>query len=315
MSELAPEAVVWNLLRGALATRALGLVADLGVADALAVGPRGVEGLAAELGADSDTLHRLLRALASDGIFAEEERGTFRNTAASNLLRGDGWGDFAHLFGGVWHRAVGESTRPGARPPSRGSSAPRSGRGSPLIRTSALHSTERWSRVRSGGSNGSVSSTGAATRRSSTSAAGMGRCSSSSCAGSPACVGSSSISRRPPATRRASAPAARSSPATFSSASRSATILHDWDDGCAAAILRTIQAAAPADARLIVLDAVVPPGNEPHGAKWLDLLMLALFSGRERDEEQWRALLDGAGFEPVRIDDRLIEARCQAYGA
>jgi hypothetical protein len=59
-----------------------------------------------------------------------------------------------------------------------------------------------------------------------------------------------------------------------------------------------------------VLDAVVPPGNERDGVKWLDLLMLALFGGRERDERQWRALLEAAGFEPVRIDDRLIEARC-----
>ena len=36
--------------------------------------------------------------------------------------------------------------------------------------------------------------------------------------------------------------------------------------------------------------------------------MLALFAGRERDETQWRALLDGAGFEPVRIGSDLIEA-------
>jgi hypothetical protein len=39
--------------------------------------------------------------------------------------------------------------------------------------------------------------------------------------------------------------------------------------------------------------------------------MLALFGGRERDEAQWRALLAGAAFEPVRIEDGLIEARCR----
>jgi hypothetical protein len=89
------------------------------------------------------------------------------------------------------------------------------------------------------------------------------------------------------------------------------TILHDWDDERAAAILHTIRASAPADARLLVLEAVVPPGNEPHGAKWLDLLMLALFGGRERDELQWRTLLSGAGFEPTSVEDGLIEARCR----
>jgi hypothetical protein len=63
---------------------------------------------------------------------------------------------------------------------------------------------------------------------------------------------------------------------------------------------------------VLIVDAVIPPGNEPHGAKWLDLLMLTLFAGRERDEHQWRALLEAAGFEPVRIEDGLIEARCHS---
>ena len=39
--------------------------------------------------------------------------------------------------------------------------------------------------------------------------------------------------------------------------------------------------------------------------------MLALFAGRERNEAQWRALLGGAGFEPVSIEDGLIQARCR----
>ena len=89
------------------------------------------------------------------------------------------------------------------------------------------------------------------------------------------------------------------------------TILHDWDDASATRILETIRAEAPADARLLVLDAVLPDGSEPHGARWLDLLMLALSAGRERDEAQWHALLAGAGFEPASIADGLIEARCR----
>jgi multifunctional cyclase/dehydratase/O-methyltransferase len=60
-----------------------------------------------------------------------------------------------------------------------------------------------------------------------------------------------------------------------------------------------------------VLDAVVPSGNDPGSGKWLDLLMLALLGGRERNEEQWRALLHEGGFEPVAIEDGLIEARCR----
>jgi len=120
MSEPSPEGRIWDLIRGALGTRALAIVADLRVADALAEGPRGIEELAREVGADAETLHRLLRALASDAVFAENEPGVFRNTEASEVLRQPGWDDFAHLFGGVWLRAIeplgatGEPTFPRA---------------------------------------------------------------------------------------------------------------------------------------------------------------------------------------------------------
>src|SRR5436190_673682 len=75
MSKHEDGAVLWNLCRGALATRVAGIVAELRVADALAAGPRPVAEIAAEVGADADTLHRYLRALASEGIFAEVDPG------------------------------------------------------------------------------------------------------------------------------------------------------------------------------------------------------------------------------------------------
>ena len=87
-------------------------------------------------------------------------------------------------------------------------------------------------------------------------------------------------------------------------------IIHDWDDEPATAILRTIGAAAPPQARVLITETVLQPGNEPEGAKWLDLLMLVLAGGRERTEPEWRALLESAGLEPVRIENGLIEARC-----
>ena len=88
-------------------------------------------------------------------------------------------------------------------------------------------------------------------------------------------------------------------------------ILHDWDDEPAAAILRTVRAAAPDKARLLILESVVPPGNDPDGVKWLDLLMLVLQRGRERTESDWRALLDSAGFRVDEIEDGLIQATCR----
>jgi hypothetical protein len=60
----------------------------------------------------------------------------------------------------------------------------------------------------------------------------------------------------------------------------------------------------------VLLESVIEPGNDPSGAKWLDLLMLVIAAGRERDEAQWRDLLTAGGFEPVRIEGGVIEARC-----
>jgi hypothetical protein len=85
-------------------------------------------------------------------------------------------------------------------------------------------------------------------------------------------------------------------------------ILHDWPDEDAARILRTIRTAAPPHARLLINESVIRPGNDPDGAKWLDLLMLVLAGGRERDEQQWRELLESAGFSVESLENP-IQAR------
>ena len=108
MSTRAPESQLWELMRGPLTSRALAISADLNVSEALADGPKPVEELAHEVGADPDTLHRILRALATEGVFVEEEPGVFRNTEASDELRRSGWGAFAHLFGGAFYQALGK---------------------------------------------------------------------------------------------------------------------------------------------------------------------------------------------------------------
>ena len=55
---------------------------------------------------------------------------------------------------------------------------------------------------------------------------------------------------------------------------------------------------------------MIQPGNDADGAKWLDLLMLVLAGGRERDETQWRALLESTGFEVESLESPIV-ARCR----
>jgi hypothetical protein len=78
-------------------------------------------------------------------------------------------------------------------------------------------------------------------------------------------------------------------------------IIHDWDDAKATTILKNIHKASPADARVILLEGVIAPGNAPSVGKWLDLEMLLMPGGKERTEEEYRALFAGAGFRVTRI--------------
>jgi hypothetical protein len=309
-----PEGVVWDALRGGLVSRALALVADLGIARALADGPRHVGELAQNTGADADALRRLLRALASDGIFAEDQQGVFRNTPASEVLARDGWDDFAHLFGGAWLRAVveldatGEPSFPetfgaefwswlAANPPERAAFDRSMGQGwqGRLERLESIDWRGDETVVDVGGGNGSLLM------------ALLDR--------HPGMRGI--VFDLPDTVRDETALGDR---CTFVAGSFFetvpagdafvlSTILHNWDDASALRILRTVRAAMADTGRLILLEGVIEPGNEPDGAKWLDLLMLTLFAGRERTEEEWRTLLADAGFEPVRFDQGLIEAR------
>src|SRR5262245_19198386 len=90
MSEPAPpppEAVVTHMLFGKWVAMALSVAAKLRVADALASGSKSVADLAEKTGTHAPSLFRLLRALASVGVFAEETDGRYRQTPLSEVLR------------------------------------------------------------------------------------------------------------------------------------------------------------------------------------------------------------------------------------
>lgn len=90
-------------------------------------------------------------------------------------------------------------------------------------------------------------------------------------------------------------------------------IIHDWDDEKSLTILRNCHQAMSADAKLLIVESVIPPGNEPFGGKFLDLVMLLIPGGKERTEEEYRELLDKAGFKltqviPTSSEVSIVEA-------
>jgi O-methyltransferase domain/Dimerisation domain len=89
-------------------------------------------------------------------------------------------------------------------------------------------------------------------------------------------------------------------------------IIHDWDDAKAARILANIRQAIEPGSRVLIVETVVPPGNDPCFAKLLDLTMLIAPGGQERTADEYRSLLKLAGFRLTRIvptstEDSVIE--------
>jgi hypothetical protein len=318
MTERRPDALLWDFLRGALMTKALGVVADLGIAEGLAAGSRTADELAAESGANRDALRRILRALASDGVFAEDDGGVFRNSEASELLGRADWSAFAHHFAGIFYEAVidledagrtGAATFPdrfgddfwpwlAAHPEERRlfDAAMAGDKTRHAGRLAELDWREGETVVDVGGGNGALLVELVRRRQE-----------------------LQGIVFDLPETVRDESSLGDSvefvAGSFFESAPRGdayllSGILHDWTDERATAILRTIGASAPRGARVLILESVVASGNEPSGAKWLDLLMLVLAGGRERKEPEWRALLGGAGMRVDSVEDGLVQARC-----
>src|SRR6476620_10062954 len=79
--------VLFQMVIGKWITQALGTVVELGVPDQLAKGARLCSRIARDAGVSEDGLYRLLRALASVGLFAESANRQFRRTAMGQLLR------------------------------------------------------------------------------------------------------------------------------------------------------------------------------------------------------------------------------------
>jgi hypothetical protein len=218
-----------------------------------------------------------------DGIFAEEEPGVFRNTAASELLTVDGWDDFARLFGGTWLHAIAGLDASGE------ASFPRV-LGQEFWSWFASHPDERaaFDRAMAQGWQGRLERLETVAWRGDETVVDVG--------GGNGSLLRAFLERHPgmrgivldlPETVRDEASFGERLSFVEGSFFESvppgnahvlSTIIHDWDNESAKRILTTVRASA--GERLVLLESVIEPGNEPQGAKWLDLLMLVIARGR-----------------------------------
>lgn len=308
-----------GIVRGYQRSRALTVAAELGIADLLRDGPRGVDDLAAATGTHPPTLYRVLRALASIGVFREDTDRRFALTAMGEYLRRDhplSVDPAARMFGGAYEwRAWGEL----AHSVATGENAAEHALGMDV-----------WEHRRRNPEDGEVFDAAMRTFSRGNNAAVLavhdfGRYKVvADIAGGTGAVLAAVLAAHPQARGilfdqaqvvDAAGPVLRDAGVAdrvdvvagdfFATVPEGADayllvrILHDWTDADALRILRTVRAAMTPDARLLVLDAVVGPPNEDPLVKFLDLMMLVSAGGRERTETEWRDLLAAGGLELV----------------
>jgi len=94
-------------------------------------------------------------------------------------------------------------------------------------------------------------------------------------------------------------------------------IIHDWDDAKCARILGHCRDGIAPGGRVLIVDRVVRPGNDPDWSKWLDVNMLVVPGGQERTEKEFRTLLEKSGLRLLKIHPTesplsIVEAELEA---
>jgi hypothetical protein len=327
-----PEAVLTQMAFGALLTQALYVAAKLGVADLLAAGPRPVSELAEATGTHERSLYRVLRSLAGAGVFRETGARVFGLTPLAEPLRSDAPASMRNgmiFMGEQWHFQVWghmmHSVRTGR--PAWGHT-----HGAEVFEYFAANPEQAEI------FNGAMTDMSAATAPAVVEAydfsgvgtladiaGGHGYLLAQILKATPGLSGV--LFDVPPVVEGAGALLEREGVAGrvekvagdfFASVPRAGAyilkhIIHDWDDERAVLILKNINAAMGADGRVLIVETIVPGGNEPHYSKVLDLEMLTSPGGIERTEEEYAALLDGAGLKlsrvfPTRSPFSIVEA-------
>lgn len=320
-SSLPPPLVMRDLLTGACKAQAVYAAAYLGLADLLHKnGPQTPDQLAAATNTQSRPLYRLLRGLASLGVFAEDAQGRFGLTPLAECLRSDHptsqrslalmmgeehyrcWGELLHsvqtgqtAFEHLYHQPIFHYL---AEHPRQAAIFDQAMTGVHGAETQAMLGAYDFSGIKTlvdvGGGNGTLL------------LATLERY--------PALQGI--LFDRADVIQRAQAnvEAARlqhrcilKAGSFFESVPPGGEaylmrhIIHDWNDEQCQTILRNCRQVMPAHGKLLIVETVLPTGNDPCFAKLLDLTMLTIPGGMERTETEYRTLLAASGFRLQRV--------------
>lgn len=309
---------MYGMLNSHFLVQALHVAATLRIADLLAGGPRTVEDLAIASSSHAPSLYRLLRMLAGAGVFAEAEPGSFTLTPLAATLRTDApdsvrdWALFV-AAPPVW--ATWGNLEYSIR---TGESAFEHTFGMPLFTYMKDHSElggayNHWMVKQSELQNGSVLAgyDFSAHHKVVDVGGGQGATLAAILQAHPQTRGV--LFDRPEVVATATLPEAiagrcetvagdmlEAVPAG-GDAYLLKRVLMDWGDDLATKALMNCRDAMVKDGKILVIEPIVPDGNEPSVSKVLDLIMLAQQHGRVRTEREHRALFKAAGLEVTRV--------------
>jgi hypothetical protein len=317
MSPANPFHTVQDLTGAFIVSRCLHVVADLGVADALDEQPRTAAELAMLVNAHPDALGRVMSLLSAHGVF-EARNGAFCHSPASRLLLSDhpqSMRDFVRVFGLPFQWRTYESFAHTVRT------------GQPAAQY--LYSDGYWAYLQENPAERDIFNA-AMRAKSYAQVAGVVRSYDFAGCGVIGDIGAglghllcALLDANPDAqgilfelpeviaqvSHLASDRLALQSGDFFVDELPACDvyvlmeIIHDWDDAKALEILRSVRAAAPPDAKLLLIEQTIPDDPGPDWSKVLDIHMMAMLGGLQRSQEQYGTLLQQAGFELVREID------------
>ena len=319
-----PQELLLGMALGYMLARAVHVAAEMGIADLLSDGPKRVEDLAQATGARPQSLYRLLRALAGNGIFAEDSSGRFELTPPAAFLCSGIPGslrDAVRLAGditgeGKWWNLWGDLQR------------------------CVMTGDPEWDRVYKTDFYTHLAGAPAANRWWSKGVASFATAEVSAIvdsydfspfkrivdAGGGRGALLAEILKRNPAVKGVlyDHPLIVKEPEYLAAAGVldrceliggnflqsvpaggdayiTKRILMDWDDEDCVKLLRLCRDAMTKDGRVLSVIAVLPPGNQPHPGKIVDIFMMIQLKGRERTADEFCDLYKRAGLKLTRI--------------
>jgi hypothetical protein len=315
-----PQAVIMQMSMGAMVTQAIFVATKLRIADILAGGEKHIDEIAQAADAHSPSLYRILRSLASLGVFTETRPRMFANTQLSDVLRvgipgsmhdsmifmGEPWhyNIWANMLhsaktgGTAWKETYGEDVfdwfakNPEASEIFNGCMSELSAGAAPAIVAGYDFSSIETLADIAGGHGFLLSQI----LKANPNVKGILFDMEHVIAGADKMLSSFGVEAR---VEKVSGDFFAEVPAADAYIMKH--IIHDWDEERSIKILETIHRAMKGNGKVLLAEMVIPDGNDPHPGKMLDLEMLTSPGGIERTADEYASLFERAGFKLNRI--------------